>query len=334
MIDEGVHLRGFRSGELVERGSCKPFHSDGLPPEARPSLAINTKLNNIGHSGLAGALSIKCAVRGQESYVVNGRKLRVDGQTYLILNHGQEYDSIIQSEDIVESFIVFFAPDLVDAVYRCVTTSADLKLDYPHDDCKQPLQFAEHLHRHDSRISPLLTTLRQSVLNGSRSVLGLQEQFFTLLETVIARHRNADPALSDHSHKVGQSVKAEMRRRLAIARDYMESNFERRLSLQEIANVAYYNPHHFLRMFRQTFGVTPYRYISNKRIARARELLEHSGLSTAQICYAVGFESVGSFGSLFRSKTGMSPGRYRSFVSSKTLWQGFGSMGGQDGRAE
>ncbi len=68
---------------------------------------------------------------------------------------------------------------------------------------------------------------------------------------------------------------------------------------------------HFVRAFRDEFNATPHRYLQEQRIERAKELLA-SGLSVTDACFEVGFESVGSFSTLFHRLVGEPPGRYRA----------------------
>ena len=59
--------------------------------------------------------------------------------------------------------------------------------------------------------------------------------------------------------------------------------------------------YHFLRLFRATYGLTPGEYVSQRRIERAQDLLRATGLSVTEVCFAVGFSSLGSFSSRFKT---------------------------------
>jgi AraC-like DNA-binding protein len=66
-----------------------------------------------------------------------------------------------------------------------------------------------------------------------------------------------------------------------------------------------------LRRFDRTFGSTPHAYLTHLRLERAKQLLSGDELSVTEICGAVGFESLGSFSTLFARRVGESPLRYR-----------------------
>jgi len=78
------------------------------------------------------------------------------------------------------------------------------------------------------------------------------------------------------------------------------------VSLEELASVACLSKYHFLRLFRATYGMTPMEYVSQRRIERAQDLLRATNLTVTEVCFAVGFSSLGSFSSRFRALVGES----------------------------
>ncbi len=95
-------------------------------------------------------------------------------------------------------------------------------------------------------------------------------------------------------------------------RELIDRQYFHSLDLNEIAQAAGLSRYHFLRVFRRAFHMTPHEYITRKRIERARELLSGSDLSVTEICFEVGFESLGSFSTLFHRIVGWSPSIYRA----------------------
>ncbi|MEV6109753.1 helix-turn-helix transcriptional regulator [Streptomyces sp. NPDC051940] len=83
------------------------------------------------------------------------------------------------------------------------------------------------------------------------------------------------------------------------------------LDLDAVAAHAGYSRYHFVRVFKAAYGETPGRYLSRRRIERARELLRTCDLSVTEICHAVGFAALGTFSSRFKRETGLTPGEYR-----------------------
>ena len=100
-------------------------------------------------------------------------------------------------------------------------------------------------------------------------------------------------------------------RRLDAARRFIETHLDEALTLDDIARRAFLSKYHFLRVFKDAFDDTPLRYLRRRRLEAAECLLTRTDLSVTAVCYRVGFESLGSFSSLFRRHAGLSPNAFR-----------------------
>jgi AraC-like DNA-binding protein len=107
------------------------------------------------------------------------------------------------------------------------------------------------------------------------------------------------------------STRQENYKRLAVVREWIEDNFNRTLTLDELASIAAMNHQHFLRMFSKVFHKTPHQYIIDRRIAEAKRLLLDPGMAVADVCLAIGWDSLSTFSQLFKNRTGQTPGEYR-----------------------
>ena len=101
-------------------------------------------------------------------------------------------------------------------------------------------------------------------------------------------------------------------RRMLRARDTMDRAFAQPLDVPALARVAHVTPAHFSRQFRATFGETPHRYLQRRRVERAMELLRESDRPVTDICFDVGFNSLGTFSRTFREIVGEPPSAYRA----------------------
>jgi AraC-like DNA-binding protein len=108
-----------------------------------------------------------------------------------------------------------------------------------------------------------------------------------------------------------QATREELYRRLHHARDYAAALFHQPVTLDDMARVACLSPNHLLRTFKGAFGQTPHQFITTRRLEEAGRLLRTSQQPVTEICYAVGFESLGTFSWLFHRRFGVSPSQYR-----------------------
>jgi transcriptional regulator GlxA family with amidase domain len=94
----------------------------------------------------------------------------------------------------------------------------------------------------------------------------------------------------------------------------MRDCLEEQLTLADLSVEAELSAWHFLRSFREAFGETPHAFLTRLRLERAKQLLTLSGRPVTEICFDVGFTSLGSFSTLFRRQVGLSPAEFRRRV--------------------
>src|SRR6267143_3913121 len=87
---------------------------------------------------------------------------------------------------------------------------------------------------------------------------------------------------------------------LRRAHDLIDLHYAEPLDLDAMAREAGYSKHHFARAFVAAYGETPRAYLTRRRLERAKTLLRTANLTVTEVCFAVGFASLGSFSSLFR----------------------------------
>ncbi len=104
----------------------------------------------------------------------------------------------------------------------------------------------------------------------------------------------------------------ELLRRLLRARDRMDAASHEAWPVQRLAEVSGVSQAHFARSFKQAFGVPPHRYLLTRRIERAAALLRDTDWPVTEIAFATGWESLGTFGRIFRDVTGESPSALRA----------------------
>jgi AraC-like DNA-binding protein len=100
--------------------------------------------------------------------------------------------------------------------------------------------------------------------------------------------------------------------RVDAVRRFIDRYYAQPLRVQRLARRAGLSTFHFIRAFRAAVGQTPHQYVRARRIERAKELLITTPLPVTEICDQVGFQSLGSFSTLFRRLTGETPAAFRA----------------------
>jgi len=93
--------------------------------------------------------------------------------------------------------------------------------------------------------------------------------------------------------------------------EYIDAHLTDELGLVELAAIAGLSPHHFVEAFKISIGKPPHRFVTEKRVQRALELLRVDDRSIAEIAHVVGFSSQSHLTMNFRRVTGLTPGRFR-----------------------
>ncbi|WP_047832126.1 helix-turn-helix domain-containing protein [Robinsoniella sp. RHS] len=97
-----------------------------------------------------------------------------------------------------------------------------------------------------------------------------------------------------------------------VAIEYMKYNLSSKINLIDIADSVHMSKYHFIRVFKNNTGYSPYEYLQKLRMDTAKHLLQTTDKTIGEISNAVGYQSEMGFTSAFSEKVGISPGRYRS----------------------
>lgn len=256
----------------------------------------------------SGAASLKCVFCGAADYTAARTRRVVTPQSWLLLNQGQHYEVSACDRAGVEMFVVFFAPDLIrDAAWALRGNETGL-LEHPDPGTGERPEFCERLLDADPALEGLVRALAQAV--RAPDLAAADESLRTLaarllrFEGIVTRECGRLSALRP-------ATRRELMQRLLRARDFAHSCFGEPLLLSDLARVACLSPSHFLRSFRQAFGITPHQFIQSRRLDEARRLLQSSEIPVTEVCFQVGFESLGSFSALFRRRFGFAPSALR-----------------------
>jgi AraC family transcriptional regulator len=145
---------------------------------------------------------------------------------------------------------------------------------------------------------------RELKAGGGSGRLYAEELLQALAVHLIAHHTREEPT--------GRAVTGGLPGyRLNRVKDYVLHHLDQDLSLDDMADEVEMNPYHFLRLFKQSTGTTPYQWVIAQRIEAAKRLLKETDWPVMQVALEVGYQSQSHFTTLFKRKVGVPPGRYR-----------------------
>jgi AraC family transcriptional regulator len=268
---------------------------------------IETKYEYPEHATGLGILSTYC---GNGNYTVNGRRMTMDAHSFAVVNYGSRLTIRLPMTATQPAFL-FFHTGLAAAVHQSMTLSHEQLLE-DHQPTEIPdLSCLERVHYKTASMQECMGLLpRLGDSCSSFHSLKADGIIRAMLEQLIVYNCNA-VKLSAQLDVVKRSTRIELFRRLSLTKEWMEANYPQPITLDQMANVALLNSHHFLRTFRQCYGLTPHQYLINLRLERSKQLLKESNERVSLIANAVGFESLSSFSWLFSKRFGMSPSSFR-----------------------
>jgi len=155
---------------------------------------------------------------------------------------------------------------------------------------------------------PFLHGIARTLRAGFRRNIRPPEPYLASLASHIAAHLRAYYARPGSREGASGLSAARLERVLR----YLDANLAGPCSLDELAEAAYLSPFHFSRMFRRSTGKSPHAYLVDRRMERARALLEGTTTPIADIARMVGFRTQSHFTNAFRQVNGIAPGAYRA----------------------
>lgn len=112
--------------------------------------------------------------------------------------------------------------------------------------------------------------------------------------------------------RIGTGQDPALLRRLLRAKDRMDASSHEDWPIRRLAGVSGVSPAHFARSFHLAFGLPPHRYLLTRRIERAKAMLRDTDFAVTAIAFETGWNSLGTFGRVFRDVTGENPTAYRA----------------------
>jgi AraC family transcriptional regulator len=275
-----------------------------------PTCILHVKTTEEYRPDIRGPLSLFINLKGQSQVRVGAHQTTVDDQHYFLTNSGEHYNLQIDSESQTETFNIHIEERLTEQVYAGMTYREDQLLDQPDMVRPENPGFFTQLYRRD----PEIDLLMQQIIENDRQIgtdqLLLQEQMSSLVVHLGAVHQDTLSHL-DRLAAIRPATRNEIYRRVSRARDYLHGNLSQEVQLEDMASIACMSRYHFLRAFRQTFRRTPYQYLKELRMEKARKMLSGTDLPVSSIGFSLGYQNLSSFSRVFRQCEGVAPAIFR-----------------------
>ena len=96
-----------------------------------------------------------------------------------------------------------------------------------------------------------------------------------------------------------------------VVKNYIDMNTEKNITITELAKLIYRSESQTIRIFKRSFNKTPYEYLLENKIVRAKHIIQNTNVPIKEVAYRFGFADEHYFSNIFRKKTGFAPTQYR-----------------------
>lgn len=256
--------------------------------------------------------SVRMVFNGDEHYNIGNRNVVVYPGNFLIINEGTTFTSEIASDAPVNTMSVLYTASFLNSFHRTITSTDSELMDEPfHVPSDSMPVFPETLYPFKGDMlfnSVHLKNLFNSDVNDD--VL-MNEYLYHCLLNFYRVYQKEIVLKSEQLNVLKSNTRIELFRRLNNAKDYMISNYNKDISLNDICGYACLSETHFFRSFRQTFHCTPHQYLMQLRLSQSKHMLKNTTYEVKEIVSIIGFDCVSSFIRLFKNRFGVTPGSYR-----------------------
>jgi len=251
-------------------------------------------------------LGIKYVASGEETYYANGKKFMVREGEYIIGNDFTKSIVQINQEKVVEGICIDISTQIVSDVAEYYDLQASNLKDFLLSD----QFFVNRYNVKNTSIGYSLSEINKKIKNGSfANSLQEQELFYSLAESIITDQRFIFDHLNNLDFKKN-ITNEEVFRSILQAKNFIDEHITENLSLDEISLNIGISKYHFIRVFKQAFGVSPYQYQKRIRLDRAK-LDITQGISILETAIKYGFSDVPTFSKAFKQQFNLTPGAIR-----------------------
>ena len=274
---------------------------------------VHSKLNHLERTETDSGLSLKMVVEGAENYTIEGHQYKLQPGKYLLVNRHQVFESHIRCENrkVVEGVCIYLDESMVRDTIRTLTSSHEELLEYPFEAESEKLEFVEKTYSMDEPdLGPYLQWVMDKIRKDPEGLPLTGDYIFRQIaeRLVISQSKVRRQIAQIRTEKA--STRWELYRRLSMARQYLDEHISDKVELKDVCRHAALSESHFLRTFRQAFGISPYKYLIKRRLEESAKLLETNNYSVSEVASRSGFSDIFSFSKAFKKEFSVSPSKW------------------------
>jgi AraC family transcriptional regulator len=279
-----------------------------------PNVILTTKSKLAERPDIKGPLSLFFNLSGTSVAGVHNHFAKVDNNFFFLSNQEQEYTLNIESKEPVHTFNIHFGNSFADEVFQSVNVKPEQALDFCRNNKTERINFFNKAYRISEHLKNLIYLFSNHLDSASISKIE-EEEFLALVMVELLKVNGETKKQVDTIPTIKSSTKVELYKRLSLAVDYIHFNYSEDISLESLSEISSLSKFHFLRLFKIVLKTSPYQYLNQIRIEKAKDLLRKTDLTVLEISGIVGFKESSSFSRVFKNKMGLYPSQFKTLVN-------------------
>jgi YesN/AraC family two-component response regulator len=230
--------------------------------------------------------------KGNGKIIINDNSYNVSKNDIIILNQGVLHEETYESDQGIEYFYCAIANLAIEGLQEGILIPTTISPVIHCTDYVSKIEYyISELFQEGTEQEPGFITMNENLL---KSLLILVIRILNKSQRIFAAYK---------SSSAGNKIK-----------EYIENNYNKNISLKEIAESLFLSQHYLCHAFKREIGISPIQYLIHRRVEEAKKLLLNTNKSFQEVSSIVGYENAVHFNILFKKATGLSPGKYKEGI--------------------
>jgi len=256
--------------------------------------------------------SLHVNFNGNEKFVLNKKKLRLFPHTFLAINPGTLYSDIIESGSPVQKLSISFGKAFINDFKASFLEKENSFKSYENYLPSANLALNETIFPLLGDLKYNIAHLKTLIRSNCDDELLLNEFLYHILLNYYTLYQKDVLFVEERLKDLQFVTRTEIYRRLGLAKEYLYSNFDQKISIHELSKYSCMSATHLIRSFKQAYHTTPHQFLMNIRLKHAEFLLKSTSYPINKIVNTVGLDSPSTFIKLFKTRYKITPLKYRT----------------------
>lgn len=271
-----------------------------------------SELNSIYIPTSSNHYCIMLVLKGKEVYEFGSKKYNVPENFFLTTVPNHPGMGMVDSKNIVEGLCITINFKTISDAYHLLVNKNSADVDESFFEFFKSPDFFENVNPvKGSALGVKLLEFASEIRSNSSDVYINDEWFFELAEDIV-NHEYINQKKLQSIPSLKSSTRKEILRRMLVGRQFIEDNFNKKISVYEIAQACMMSEFYFYRSFKKVFRVSPHQYQVKKKIEQARKMICEKDVLLSHVAAECGFPDIHSFSKSFKKELNISPAAFKA----------------------